>query len=98
MTERGAYLMRKYGITEADYLAIFERQNGTCALCGRPPKNVRLNVDHRHGQKDKRHSVRGLLCAGRMGCNRKLGRVDDREWLKAALRYLMHPPAREVLK
>jgi hypothetical protein len=44
-------------------------------------------------------SVRGLLCPGRHGkaghgtCNRLLGHVDNIPWLKAAIRYLEHPPA-----
>ena len=43
-------------------------------------------------------SVRGLLCAGRYaGCNRKLGRIDNREWLEKVLAYLLRPPAKEVL-
>lgn len=38
-------------------------------------------------------SVRGLLCPGRRGCNRRLGWVDDSKWLEAANRYLKNPPA-----
>lgn len=62
-----------------------------CAICGKRPKrdaagNVirRLDRDHDHVSG----KPRGLLCPGRMGCNRKLGRVDDLAWLRAANRYL----------
>jgi hypothetical protein len=42
-------------------------------------------------------SVRGLLCPGRYrGCNRRLGNVDDPQWLRAAADYLENPPARKV--
>jgi hypothetical protein len=43
-------------------------------------------------------SVRGLLCPGRYaGCNRKLGRIDDINWLKAVLHYLQNPPSKKIL-
>jgi len=43
------------------------------------------------------HSVRGLLCAGRyMGCNRKLGRIDNIPWLEAILAYLRSWPAKQI--
>lgn len=43
-------------------------------------------------------SVRGLLCPGRRGCNRRLGWVDDIAWLEAAIRYLKNPPAQTIDK
>ena len=45
-------------------------------------------------------SVRGLLCPGRhgTGCNTKLGRIDDINWLKSMIRYLENPPARKILQ
>jgi Recombination endonuclease VII len=55
-----------YGLTEETYNALLERQNGTCAICG---KKAKLNIDHDHvtGQ------VRGLLCHG---CNALLGKYE----------------------
>lgn len=41
-------------------------------------------------------SVRGLLCPGRRGCNRRLGWVDDLVFLEAAIRYLKNPPAKQI--
>lgn len=54
--------------------------------CGRErdPTARRLNRDHDH----KTGKPRGLLCGGRMGCNRRLGRVDNTAWLEAACAYL----------
>jgi len=64
--ERANRYRRDYGINLADYDSILKFQNGGCAICGRTPKNRRLDVDHDH-QNGK---VRGLLCAL---CNRGLG-------------------------
>jgi len=56
-----------------------------CGICGRERKSARRH-DRDHDHKDGR--PRGLLCPGRFGCNRRLGRVDDVEWLRAAIAYL----------
>lgn len=63
----------------------------------------RIEIDHKHTPKKlkpqplKRDTVRGLLCGGRYaGCNRKLGHVDNIEWLKAAAIYLENPPAQQI--
>lgn len=106
-----AYLKRQYGITPEEYQAIYDFQKGLCAICQkrlRPPNSpakkgtkdgLRVEVDHDHRVKDKRKSVRGLLCGGRhWGCNRRLGRVDNREWLMNATEYVNNPPAQQVLK
>lgn len=56
-----------------------------CGICGKGPSPTRrLDRDHDH----RTGKARGLLCGGRMGCNRRLGRVDDPVWLEAAARYL----------
>lgn len=99
-------LMRNYGITIAEYKALLEFQNNKCALCGcelsfqKPGapgwfKGTRIEVDHKHGTNlPKKQTVRGLLCGGRWaGCNRKLGRLDNAAWLRAALAYIENPPA-----
>lgn len=61
----GRHVEKAYGITPEQYDALLEAQGGRCALCGRQPKGKRLAVDHRHSDGQ----VRGLLCAGEMGCN-----------------------------
>lgn len=103
-------LRRNYGITLDDFIAMWEYQKGKCAICGRELQlgigkegwsdATRIEVDHLHGTKlPKRETVRGLLCGGRWaGCNRKLGRIDKPEWLKAALEYVSNSPAKAVLK
>jgi hypothetical protein len=104
-------LQRNYGITLEDFKKLWEVQGGKCAICGRPlqlsaPKaqgwnrTARVEVDHLHSETVKgRASVRGLLCGGRWsGCNRKLGRLDNPEWMRKALDYILEPPAKKVLR
>ena len=81
--EQERHLIRKYKITLADYEAMLKRQNGKCAICGKPePENKRLDVDHCH----KTNQVRGLLCTS---CNRVLGHAwDNPERLRRAADYL----------
>lgn len=82
MTARDAYLLRKYGITEAEYDAMLARQGGVCALCGKKPGRVRLAVDHDHVTK----KVRGLLHAR---CNQSLGAFEwNDEVLVRTAKYL----------
>lgn len=99
--------IRNYGITLADYIAIWEYQQGKCAVCGDPvsiqlgrpgySSGCRAELDHEHNkQLPQKQQVRGILCGGRWsGCNRKLGRLDSFEWLSAAARYIQNPPARQ---
>lgn len=63
----------KYGITEEEYLEMFNKQGGTCAICGGPPDTrwKMLAIDHNH----ETGKVRGLLC---MVCNTMLGRLENR--------------------
>lgn len=69
--------LKKYGLTEPEWLAILERQGGVCAVCKKepsPPKahperGGRLCTDHDHVKGFKKMPpelrklyVRGLLC------------------------------------
>jgi Recombination endonuclease VII len=78
---RDKYMKRRYGISRADYDALFERQGGVCAICRKRSKE-RLCVDHCHVTG----MIRGLLCRK---CNFGLGSLcDDQRALVAALAYL----------
>lgn len=82
--QRAYVLQKKYGISPEQFDEMMEKQKGGCAICGNPPKKLRLNIDHNHKTK----KVRGLLCHM---CNRALGllRVDSRPNIaQAILRYL----------
>ncbi len=64
-------LRKIYGITLKDKTDIFEAQNGCCAICLRPFKDVYTAcVDHDHTTD----IVRGLLCDK---CNIAIGHLDD---------------------
>lgn len=70
----------RYGITEADYQAMVERQEGKCAICFTEEKKLHIDHDHNTG------IIRGLLCSN---CNRGIGYLgDSAERLESAARYL----------
>lgn len=80
------YQMKKnYGIGLKEYDAMFESQNGVCAICSKEPPDhhkKRLNVDHCHTTG----RVRGLLCDA---CNRAIGLMKDSpDLLYKAINYL----------
>lgn len=88
-------MLRKYGITRADYVRRFDDQKGLCALCGKPETDLDKNgavkalaVDHDHATG----KVRALLC---QACNTGLGKFrDDTRLLALAITYLAkHAPA-----
>jgi hypothetical protein len=62
-------LLRKYGLSEAQLVAMEERANGRCEICGKPGKRRKLALDHDH-QTGK---ARGFLCTG---CNTRLGWLE----------------------
>lgn len=77
-----------YGMSVEEYTAKLLKQNGVCAICGKPETRITkgtlnsLCVDHSH----KTNLIRGLLCSK---CNSMLGFVDeDVKVLQSAIRYL----------
>lgn len=100
--------LRAYGITPAEYRALYLAQSGRCYICrvasGKHPDDpkgrggIRLGVDHNHMLGPRITAVRGLLCTGGdKTCNRIIG------WLSApaldrAAEYLRLPPAQQVLR
>lgn len=88
--DRRRELMREwnlalYGLRPDDYIAMYERQEGRCAICGETGETFggrRLHVDHDH----ETGRVRGLLCGL---CNSALGKFKDSpDRLRAAASYL----------
>jgi hypothetical protein len=76
---RNYHLQRRYGITAADADAMFEAQDGLCAICRERPAE-HIDHDHLTGQ------VRGMLCSC---CNQGLGSFRDRaDVMAAAMAYL----------
>lgn len=82
--------LKRHGMTEADYLAMFEAQGGACVICRQPETRTNrrgerylLAIDHDH----ETGQVRGLLC---QECNKGLGAFDDDpDRLTAAAAYLI---------
>lgn len=75
----------RYGISEAQFVAMLAAQDGRCAICDEATESAAgraLSVDHDHATK----AVRGLLCHP---CNILLGMVDDDpQMLLRAILYL----------
>lgn len=87
---RDAVLLRRYGITSAQYRDLLTIQNNLCALCEQPEKVCKdsdkipqsLAVDHNHTTGE----IRGLLC---YRCNLTLGVIEkDLEFTNKILAYL----------
>jgi hypothetical protein len=79
---RQTHLKKKYNLTLEQYDRMLEAQGGGCKICGRPPGDIALHVDHCHitGR------VRGLLC---FPCNAALGHLQhDPDIIETALVYV----------
>ena len=86
-SDRKGHLRRKFGLSVAAYEAMFERQDGRCAICRSPGNDsISLHVDHDHVTG----RVRGLLC---FRCNGGLGQFrEEPELLRRAARYVENDP------
>lgn len=61
--------LKKYGLSLTDWIEMFNKQKGCCAICKTPFGEKRINVDHAHvkgwkkmAPEQRREFVRGLLC------------------------------------
>jgi hypothetical protein len=75
---------KRYGITPEQYLEMYTKQNGCCAICGKHQTELKktLGVDHNHTTGKNR----GLLC---FNCNITIGKFnDDINMLVLAINYL----------
>lgn len=86
--EKARALRDSFGLSLEQYEEMHDRQNGKCAICGEPEKQMRngklklLAVDHCHST----NVIRGLLCTD---CNTGIGKLKDSvEILQSAIRYL----------
>lgn len=76
--------MYNFGISADEYMKMFSKQDGKCAICGTPNGVYKksLAVDHCH----KTQKIRGLLC---LKCNHALGQMGDSiDLLRRAISYL----------
>lgn len=86
--DRRASRWRLYGMSDDDYMAFYDAQNGRCRAClvAFDDDVYGMCVDHDHSTG----IVRGLLCSP---CNVGLGMFgDDPERLERAARYLRAKP------
>lgn len=101
-------VLAKYGITPAEYRALYLAQRGRCFICrtakGKHPDDPngrgsrRLAVDHNHAIGDRREAVRALVCSGGdKTCNRILGWLKTPEALERGAEVLREAPAQRVL-
>jgi hypothetical protein len=83
-----------YGITEEEFIHMYNKQKEVCAICGKPEtrilkgKTTILCVDHNHNTG----KVRGLLCHR---CNVALGVFDSVSLLDNAKGYLINNDDKE---
>lgn len=80
------WLLRKYGLTEQEYLNERDKQQNKCSICDSPPKEFsyhpRLYIDHDHTTG----LYRSLLCHN---CNSLLGHcLEDISILEKSIEYL----------
>jgi len=83
---RASRLYRLYKLTIIKYERMLRAQDGVCAICRRPPKTTRLNVDHDH----KTGRVRGLLC---FRCNKFMVGRHTLDTITPVYEYLKRPEA-----
>lgn len=88
ITKLRKQVIEKFGITGKQYLEMFNKQHGCCAICGKPEESKRngkiknLAIDHDHITGE----VRQLLC---QTCNNGLGCFKDNiKLMKEAVKYL----------
>jgi hypothetical protein len=65
--------LKRYGITQEEWLALLKEQGGVCPICKKVPENGRLVTDHEHVRGFKKMPtcsrktyVRGVCC---LRCN-----------------------------
>lgn len=75
--------LTRHGLRPEDYGALFDAQDGRCAICREEPAEDQfLHIDHDH----ETGRVRGLLCPP---CNMGLGHFrDNADRMTAAVAYL----------
>lgn len=61
--------LKKYGLTEQEWLKMAEVQNNKCPICERFLEDVKVAIDHYHFKnwkklqpEERKKYVRGLLC------------------------------------
>jgi|ERR1017187_1205225 hypothetical protein len=79
--ERNTSSAKLHGVSQNQFIAMFNAQGGLCAICHKPQPHKRLCIDHCHttGQ------LRQLLCSN---CNVGIGMLGSADNCLAAYNYL----------
>ncbi len=101
-------MQKMYNLSDGEYDALYEAQNGMCYTCGEWTGNRglsrKLSVDHDHScclaPPICGKCIRGLICGP---CNTMLGELGDSKGhailrLQRLMTYLQNPPAQEMLR
>lgn len=73
------HLWSFFRMTLDDFHELIQSQGGKCAICGKVPSRPALDHCHLTG------ALRGMLC---LGCNSLLRAIEDKIFMRAAIRYL----------
>ncbi len=99
--ERRARVLRKYGVTPAQYDALLDRQGGGCAICGCPQGDAGVRphaLDHDHAccgpNAACSNCVRGILC---VFCNNALGGYERTGFMPPDFRAYLAATAYEAV-
>lgn len=92
---RAIWIMKTYGITLAEWDAIWIEQGECCGICKRKPRaNEVFHLDHEH-RDGPSGPVRGIVCP--YDNTRIIGRLKSHERAQALADYLRSPPAPRAL-
>ncbi len=78
----------KFGWSPVDHAALWEKQRGCCALCGRSLAGKRAFLDH----DQQKGRIRGFLC---YWCNRFHVAKNTLASAEKVVAYLRSPPGRQ---
>lgn len=94
---RAYRLNNVYEMTQDEYDALYEAQEGKCAACGQE-RDYLLHVEHDHKierEEGVKKSIRGLCCKS---CNNLIRDArDNAQLLRSIADYLEDPPAQKIL-
>jgi hypothetical protein len=92
---RSAHLLRSYGIDEAQWDALYDAQDGKCAICQKTLAHKARGIEGKVAAVDHHHRtglIRGMTC--QFWCNYSVGLLRDSiEQAQGIVDYLTDPPA-----
>lgn len=77
--------LRKYGLTEADWVRMCEACNHTCVVCGKPFDDRPLVVDHEHVKGFKARKVKKAVKGGHKIKVRVMSQAERRQYVRGVI-------------